>query len=78
MASSKPFIFGDSTTVAPIVCTDCGHNAFCIRRSPVEVGEYQLFECRSCGKRSERVVSPQVSDEFIQKEAEKLAGMGGS
>jgi transposase-like protein len=58
MASNHPFIFADSTIIAPIVCIECGHNAFCVRRTAVSVGEYQLFECRNCGKTSERIVSP--------------------
>ena len=78
MASAKPFNFLDSRIVAPIICTDCGNNAHCIRRTPDSTGrpyEYQAFECVECRRRSVRTVGTSLSDEEVEATAEKIAGV---
>jgi len=75
MASSDPFNFRTSFMVMPIPCIECGNNMHCVRRMPEAAGEKQLFICATCGQSSERVVGPQVSDEEVQRSAERDADL---
>lgn len=66
-------LFSDNF-VAPIVCTSCGHNAYCVRREPQDGRELQTFECAECHHLSTRFTENDLSDEEILKLAERQCG----
>ena len=85
MASKDAFKILLSQSIAPVVCIECGNNAYCIRRSPLTnggSGEQQMFECGHCHHVTIRTVGElEPSDEDIQELAEKIVGWrkrGGS
>ena len=77
MPHRKPLIFSDNF-IAPIVCTNCGHNAYCVRREPHEGRERQTFECPECRQVIARLTGDEPSDEEIQTLAERQSGISAS
>ncbi len=76
MVSKDPFHIGNSPAVASIPCLECGHNMHCVRREQLAAGEFQQFACVECGAVHERLFTPQESDSEIQRDAERLCGVG--
>jgi hypothetical protein len=75
-ASKAPFL-PSSRLVAPIVCMECGGNAYCIQRAPDPGGlpfERRIFECVVCHKETRKDAGPEPSDAEIQRAAERLTG----
>lgn len=72
MASKDPFNIANSPSVAPIPCVECGNNMHCVRRQLLAPGEYQLFQCVSCGANTDRTVGLQISDTAIEEQAKTL------
>jgi hypothetical protein len=75
MASSQPFSFLRSKLLAPIICIECGNNAYCIRRMPMSSVEVQTFSCMGCGSEIVKERGEAASDAEIEKQAEALVGL---
>jgi hypothetical protein len=67
MASGNLFEFLYSPSISPIPCKECGSNMHCVRRSPQENGERQVFMCATCGECTERIAGRAGRDEFRQQ-----------
>jgi transcription elongation factor Elf1 len=54
MPQEKP----SSTYIEPITCPHCGGQAYLMRRTPHPKikGEIRTFECKDCGKQTEKSV----------------------
>ena len=70
MASGNLFEFLYSPSISPIACTECGCNMHCVRRSPQEDGERQIFMCANCGESKERIAGGRVSGGKASEPAE--------
>lgn len=61
MASKDLFGFLSLPCLMPISCVECGYNMYCVRRSPEETGEKQVFTCATCGESTERIVGARAN-----------------
>jgi hypothetical protein len=70
MTSRTAFVFSQSATVVPVVCTACGANAPCVRRQGLGAEEWQTFQC-SCGNVETRLRGMEPSDAAIEEAIEQ-------
>ena len=69
-------MFSEAKFVAPVVCTECGNNAHCVRRQETFGKEVQTFECAVCGHQTVLTREYGPSDEEVQRMAERVSGIG--